>query len=419
MMLPIYNIAIAAFDLTLKVASLFHHKAHQLVEGRKKTWIQLEEFATNHYDNVTWFHAASLGEFEQGRPIIEEIRKNDSSAIILLTFFSPSGYEVRKNYQGADLVVYLPSDTKHNATRLLSLAKPKAAVFIKYEFWYHYLKTCHINGVVTLSASSLFRSEQPFFKPYGTLHRKMLGFFNHIFVQDSVSFELLKSLGLETISVSGDTRFDRVSDIALQMKNIPEVPEFKSNEQLMIFGSVWPSDMEVVLPFLQEYKDKLKFVIAPHNIGEKDVLQVMDQLGQGAIRFSETSEKRLADFRYLVVDNMGMLSSLYGYGEFAYIGGAFRKTLHNTLEAATHGVPVFFGDDPTNKKFREAGKLAELGAGFPIKDSLELSKKFEALFSDKNKRKHIGEIAANFVQSNTGATKTIAAYLNNTKRPKT
>lgn len=411
MMLLIYNTAIATFDVTIRLASLFHNKAQQLVEGRKNSWGKLEKFASNNYDKVIWFHAASLGEFEQGRPVMEELRKNDPSAKILLTFYSPSGYEVRKNYEGADLVVYLPSDTKRNAMRFVELAKPKAAIFIKYEFWYHYLKACHDNNVVTLSVSSLFRADQPFFKSYGTLHRQMLGCFDHIFVQDSASFDLLRKLGLTEVSVSGDTRFDRVTDIALQKKDIPEVLAFKSNERLMVLGSVWPSDMEVVLPFLYKYKDKLKFIIAPHNIGDKDVQQVMNQLEGGAIRFSEISSKNLEDFRYLVIDNMGMLSSLYGYGEFAYIGGAFRKTLHNTLEAATHGVPVFFGDDETNKKFREAGKLTEVGGGFPIKNSRELTEIFETLFSDEDKRKQAGDIASNFVKSNTGATNKIANYL--------
>ncbi|MEQ6120058.1 glycosyltransferase N-terminal domain-containing protein [Reichenbachiella sp. MALMAid0571] len=411
----LYNLGISTFSLLIKFASVFNPKAKKLSEGRKNVWIKLEQFSREKHNHVIWFHAASLGEFEQGRPIIEKLKHLDPSLKILLSFFSPSGYEVRKNYNGADLVVYLPADTSKNAKKFIELARPEVAVFIKYEFWYHFLKTCADNKVITLSVSSIFRKSQPFFKVYGGLHRNMLKCFDHFFVQDDYSQKLLEDSGFKNISLSGDTRFDRVLDIASQKREIKEIEMFKSGEKMMVLGSVWPSDMEVLLPFLQTYKNKLKFVIAPHNIGEKDVLEVVDQIGDGVVRFSKigNNSNSLKDARFLIIDNMGMLSSLYGYGEYAYIGGAFRKTLHNTLEAATHGVPVFFGHDETNVKFREAGELAQTGAGIAVQDTSEMINKFEALFANEKKRQHLGEVAQNYVKNNTGATDMIVEYLKN------
>ena len=411
MSLILYNLGISVFSLLIQIASVFNPKAKKLAIGRNNVWVELEQFSQENHNTVIWFHAASLGEFEQGRPIMEKLKLHDSSLKILLTFFSPSGYEVRKNYEGADLVFYLPADTAQNAKRFIKLVRPKVAVFIKYEFWYHFLTTCAENKVITLSVSSIFRKSQPFFKLYGGLHRKMLRCFDHFFVQDHNSQKLLEGLNFNNVSLSGDTRFDRVLDIVSQKKEIKEVEIFKSGEKMMVLGSVWPSDMEVLLPFLLAYKDKLKFVIAPHNIGEKDVLEVVDQLGEGIMRFSKIKNDSLKDARFLIIDNMGMLSSLYGYGEYAYIGGAFRKTLHNTLEAATHGVPVFFGDDETNKKFREAGELAQTGSGIAVKNTSELTEKFEELFANEEKRQHLGEVAQNYVKNNTGATDMIVEYL--------
>jgi len=407
----LYNLGISTFSLLIKFASLFNSKAKKLSEGRKNIWTELEQFSKEKHNAVIWFHAASLGEFEQGRPIIEKLKQHDSSLKIVLSFFSPSGYEVRKNYEDADLVAYLPADTAQNAKRFIELIQPKVAIIIKYEFWYHFLTTCAENKIITLSVSSIFRKSQPFFKVYGGLHRKMLRCFNHFFVQDHNSKKLLEGLNFNNISLSGDTRFDRVLDIVSQKKEIKEVELFKAGEKMMVLGSVWPSDMEVLLPFLQEYKYKLKFVIAPHNIGEKDVLEVVDQIGDDVVRFSKIKNNSLEDFRFLIVDNMGMLSSLYGYGEYAYIGGAFRQTLHNTLEAATHGVPVFFGNDKTNIKFREAGELAQTGAGIAVRDTSELINKFEELLANEEKRQHLGEIAQNYVKNNTGATDMIVEYL--------
>lgn len=411
MSLFLYNVGISVFSLLIKFASLFNSKAKKISAGRKNTWTELELFSKEKHHTVIWFHAASLGEFEQGRPIIEKLKQHESSLKIVLSFFSPSGYEVRKNYKGADLVIYLPADTAQNAKRFIELARPKVAVIIKYEFWYHFLTTCAKHQVITLSVSSIFRKDQPFFKVYGGLHRKLLQCFDHFFVQDHNSQELLEGLSFNNISLSGDTRFDRVLDIVSQKKEIKEVEIFKAAEKMMVLGSVWPSDMKVLLPFIQAYKDKMKFVIAPHNIGEKDILELVDQIGDDVVRFSKIKNNSLKDSRFLIVDNMGMLSSLYGYGEYAYIGGAFRKTLHNTLEAATHGVPVFFGNDKTNIKFREAGELAQTSAGIAVRDSSELIIKFEELFANEEKRQHLGEIAQNYVKNNTGATDMIVEYL--------
>jgi 3-deoxy-D-manno-octulosonic-acid transferase len=411
MAIALYNLGISAYSLIIQIAGLFNQKAKLLVEGRKETWAKLEKFSQENHENVFWFHAASLGEFEQGRPIIERLKKTSSSSTVLLSFFSPSGFEVRKNYVGADMVVYLPSDNARNAHRFLDLTRPKAALFIKYEFWYHYLRECSNQKVLTLSVSSIFRPEQPFFKFYGGLHRNMLKCFDHIFVQDEKSEALLKALKLPNLSVSGDTRFDRVIDISAGKKDIQEIDVFKQDEQLMVLGSVWPSDMEVLLPLLMEYKNELKFAIAPHNIGEKDVMEIMSQLGTDAIRYSKVNNQSLQDYRFLVIDNMGMLSALYGYGEFAYVGGAFRQTLHNTLEAAVHGIPVFFGFDDTNVKFREAIELEKTGGGISIEDTSELIEKFRSLFEDEEQRQKLGKIASEYVTNNTGATEMIVNYL--------
>lgn len=416
MALALYNLGISAYSIIIRIASLFNQKAKLLVEGRKKTWAKLEKFSQEKHKNVYWFHAASLGEFEQGRPIIERLKKTSPSSTVLLSFFSPSGFEVRKNYLGADIVVYLPSDNARNARRFLDLTRPKAALFIKYEFWYHYLKECSNRRVLTISVSSIFRSEQPFFKFYGGLHRNMLKCFDHIFVQDEKSETLLKTLKLPNLSVSGDTRFDRVIDISAGKKDIQEIDVFKQEEKLMVLGSVWPGDMEVLLPLLMEYKNELKFAIAPHNIGEKDVKEIMNQLGKAAIRYSKINHQPVRDYRFLIIDNMGMLSSLYGYGEFAYVGGAFRQTLHNTLEAAVHGVPVFFGYDKTNVKFREAIKLEETGGGISVKNSFELLERFRPLFENEKKRQKLGRIASKYVQSHTGATEMIVNYLEGKKK---
>lgn len=411
MAITLYKLGISAYSLLIQIASLFNQKAKLLVEGRKQTWAKLENFSQQNHKSVYWFHAASLGEFEQGRPIIERLKKINPNSTILLSFFSPSGFEVRKNYEGAELVVYLPSDNAQNARRFLDLTRPKAALFIKYEFWYHYLRECSNQKVLTLSVSSIFRSEQPFFKFYGGLHRNMLKCFDHIFVQDEKSEALLTALDLPNISISGDTRFDRVIDISAGKKDIQEINVFKQEEKLMVLGSVWPSDMEVLLPLLMKYKNKLKFAIAPHNIGEQDIMEIMSQLGAEAIRYSQINDQLLQDYRFLIIDNMGMLSSLYGYGEFAYVGGAFRQTLHNTLEAAVHGVPVIFGHDETNVKFREAIELEETGAGISIKDSSQLIEKFRSLFEDEEERQKLGEIASEYVTNNTGATEMIVNYL--------
>jgi 3-deoxy-D-manno-octulosonic-acid transferase len=411
MALFLYNLTISIYSLLIHLASLFNHKARLLIAGRKDTWVKLEKFAGEKHENVFWVHAASLGEFEQGRPIIERLKKNSPFTTILLSFFSPSGYEIRKEYVGADLVIYLPADNLRNARNFLRLAKPKVALFIKYEFWHYYLKECSDKKVLTISVSSIFRKGQPFFEYYGNLHRKMLRYFDHIFVQDEKSKILLNSIDFNNITISGDTRFDRVVDITLARKNFPLITEFKGSEKLLVLGSVWPSDMQVLLPFFKKFKNELKFIIAPHNIGNNDVQQIRDQLDNQAIRYSEINNNSLEGCRFLIMDNMGMLSSLYGYGEFAYVGGAFRKTLHNTLEAAVHGIPVFFGSNPANVKFREAMELQQSGAGISINDSIEFAENFSILFSDEDKRKILGKIASDYVSSNTGATEMIVNYI--------
>ena len=406
-----YNIGIFFFNLLLVVASLFNEKAKKIIAGRKETWRKINRFGKQNSKRVVWFHAASVGEFEQGRPVMEKLKTNFPDVAIVLTFFSSSGYELRKNYEGADLIVYLPSDSASNAKRFLESVQPSVAIIIKYEFWFHFINESKKLGVHLLSVSTILRASQPFFKFYGGLHRSMLRSFDHFFVQDENTHTLLHSIGVEQSTVSGDTRFDRVVEIAKVKKEIEAVKSFKGNEKLMVLGSVWPSDMEMLTPFISKYHKEIKFVIAPHNVEKKEVDDLVVKLGLEVMRYSERETKNPEDYLTLVIDNIGLLSSIYGYADYAYVGGAFRKTLHNTLEAAVFGIPVFFGDDPTNQKFREAIELEKAGAGFAIPNADELTSKFQEVCLDEVRYEKVGKLAADYVRNNTGATEKIVRYL--------
>ncbi|MFY0654975.1 MAG: 3-deoxy-D-manno-octulosonic acid transferase [Cyclobacteriaceae bacterium] len=411
MSLLLYNIGLSLFNQLFRLASIWNNKANLLLRGRESTWEKLERFHGEGHKFVIWFHAASLGEFEQGRPIIEGLKNAQPELVVLLTFFSPSGYEIRKEYKGADLVAYLPSDSHRNAARFIELANPSIAIFIKYEFWYHYLIACKKEKVPTLSVSTIFRSSQPFFKFYGGLHRKMLSCFNHIFVQDNQSGELLETVGVRNYSISGDTRFDRVADVVSTKLDLPLIEEFKNDSLVMVLGSVWPGDMEILTPFISKYSDRIKFIIAPHNVDEKDINELLNQLGANATKYSKAEDADLQSSPVLIIDSIGLLSSLYGYGELSYVGGAFRQTLHNTLEAAAHGIPVFFGRDESNSKFREAGELERLGAGIPVSSTDEIVEHIEPLLTKEELRSKLGNISSNYIQENRGATKMIIDYI--------
>lgn len=355
---------------------------------------------------MVWFHAASLGEFEQGRPVMEAFRKRYPAHKILLTFFSPSGYEVRKSYAGADFIVYLPIDTPTNARQLVSLVKPELAFFIKYEFWHYYLHELKTAGIPIISFSAIFRPNQIFFRPYGEFYRNMLRQFSAFLVQNQTSVDLLKSVGIQSVILAGDTRFDRVTEVAAARKAIDMAATFKNQEPLLVVGSAWPADMDVLIPFLNQWTKPLKVIIAPHEIREEEIKRWMSQLTKPSVRYSAlqngTATEPPGAYNQLMIDNIGMLSSLYQYGEFAYIGGAFGKGLHNSLEAATFGVPLFFG--PKYTRFQEAVDLVAEGAAFSITTSEGLKRAFDPLYTNSALLTETGRKSYEYVRRNIGAT---------------
>ena len=405
----LYRAGIQAYTLLLKSAAPFHDRARKMVTGREHLLPEIKAKLANNTHPLIWFHCASLGEFEQGRPVLEKITAQFPQYKIILTFFSPSGYEIRKNYPGATYIFYLPLDTPDNARQFLNLVNPALAVFVKYEFWYNYLHQLKQRQIPTISISAIFRPDQLFFKPYGSFYRNMLHCFTHLFTQNKVSADLLSSINLSQVTVAGDTRFDRVLQTAVAVRGIPIVEEFKQDMPLFIIGSSWPQDMEILLPFIQKWADRVKFIIAPHEIHEKDLLAIEAQLTVKTIRYSQATKQRVADFQVLLIDNIGMLGSLYAYGNYAYIGGAFGKGLHNTLEAAVFGLPLFFG--PNYQKFQEAIDLVGLQVAFPIQNTAELTSAFAYLYANDNLYQTTAAQAKKYVQTQAGATDIILKHL--------
>ena len=347
-----------------------------------------------------WFHAASLGEFEQGRPLMERIRRQYPEYKILLTFFSPSGYEVRKNYEGADVICYLPFDTPRNVKRFLNIANPCMAFFIKYEFWQNYLKALKRRHIPVYSVSSIFRREQIFFRWYGGRYYKVLTRFTHLFVQNEVSKELLGKLGIRNVTVVGDTRFDRVMEIMQQAKQLPLVEAFKQDYTVFVAGSSWPPDEDLFIEYFNAHPE-LKLIIAPHVIGESHLSEIIGKLKRPYLRYTQANEENVKQADCLIIDCYGLLSSIYRYGEIAYIGGGFGVGIHNVLEAAVYGVPVMFG--PNNKRFREAQQLLQSGGGFEIHDETDFNALTDKLLTDATFLKQAGDAAGHYVKGNAGA----------------
>ncbi|WP_316768668.1 3-deoxy-D-manno-octulosonic acid transferase [Pedobacter frigiditerrae] len=402
-MLWIYNIGIVMYGLIVKLASLFNEKAKLFVNGRKKIFENIAQ-KVNVKDRPIWFHFASLGEFEQGRPVLEKLKSENPSQKIVVTFFSPSGYEIRKNYALAD-VFYLPLDTSSNAKRFVELINPKSAIFTKYEFWFHYFKELHKNQIPLFLISGIFRSDQTFFKSYGGFYRNILKYVTHFFVQNEESVSLLKSIGINEVSLAGDTRFDRVYENAQQPKKLELIETFCGNSRVFIAGSTWPEDEKLLVLLTEKYPD-WKFIIAPHEIGENHIREI-EGLFPKATRFSVFSSKVSAtSSQILIIDNIGMLSSLYQYGKLAYIGGGFGVGIHNTLEAAAFGLPVIFG--PKYDKFQEAKDLIAIGAAKSISSADELI----AAFEDFKANERASADAKNYVKEKKGATEMIIETLN-------
>ncbi|RPD48599.1 3-deoxy-D-manno-octulosonic acid transferase [Hymenobacter sediminis] len=410
-MLFLYSIALPLYALLLRLVAPFVPKAAQWVEGRRGLLAHIQETLRNETAPLAWFHCASLGEFEQGRPLIEAYTARHPGHKIVLTFFSPSGYEVRKNWPGAAYVFYLPLDTAENARTFLDAVRPELAVFVKYEFWYHFLTELQRRRVPTICVSAIFRPEQSFFQPWGGFFRRILSRFTHIFTQNQTSADLLRQAGITRVSVAGDTRFDTVVRTAsAPPRALPLVDAFTDDWcPVFIVGSSWPEDMPALTPLLQQYADQLRFIVAPHEINEHNLRLVEEALPGRVVRYSRAEAATIADSRVLLMDNVGLLSQLYRFGHYAYIGGAFGKGLHNTLEAAAFGLPLFFG--PTYYKFQEAQDLVELGCAFPISSADELLTAFGPLFHREEARLTVQDLSLDYVHDHSGATGKIMSWL--------
>jgi 3-deoxy-D-manno-octulosonic-acid transferase len=406
-MLLLYNLFIRLYNLSIIMAAPFVPKARLWRQGRRDLFEKLEKLDRG--KKRLWIHCASLGEFEQGRPLIEALRKQYPGYQVILTFFSPSGYEIRKNYQAADHVFYLPIDTASNARRFTGLVDPAAAFFIKYEFWYHYLNVLKSRKIPVYLVSAIFRPGQAFFKPYGGFFRKMLACYQTLFVQDQRSRELLKDISFQNVIISGDTRFDRVSDIANSVAAIPFLSEFKSGKKLLIAGSTWPDDEKLLAGYITAMPRDMKLVIAPHEIQSHSLKSTFSLFSEGRKTnvefYSELTPEKAEITDILIIDSIGLLSSLYSYGDIAYIGGGFGRGIHNILEPAAFGLPVFFG--PAYKKFREACDLVERREAFPVTTSGELGLLLKELLADPRKLDDLKLKIKEYVESHRGATSRI------------
>ena len=401
----IYNLIIYLYLFGVVIYSRFNEKVRKMWHGEREAFRILKEKVDPEAQYV-WFHAASLGEFEQGRPLMEQLRKDHPEYKILLTFFSPSGYEVRKNYEGADIITYLPLDTITNARRFLRLVRPVKAFFIKYEFWYNYLHILKHRNVPVYSVSSIFRPDQVFFKWYGRQYGRVLNCFTHFFVQNEISKELLAKIGIDCVTIVGDTRFDRVLQIKEAAKQLPIVKAFKQDAKVFVAGSSWQPDEEIFIKYFNEHRD-WKLIIAPHVIGEDHLKQIEKLLeGRKVIRYSGLSgDSRnpgdLGEAEVLIIDCFGLLSSIYHYGDVAYVGGGFGVGIHNLLEAAVWDVPVFFG--PNNERFQEAQALKQSG-GFEITNYNDFERLMNRFIADEAYLKAQGQLAGQYVKGKAGAT---------------
>ncbi|MFO7614913.1 MAG: glycosyltransferase N-terminal domain-containing protein [Bacteroidales bacterium] len=443
----IYDLIIRLYGYAISLAALFNPKAKKWVQGRRhllsQNKYQHSTLNTQHSTlaSVAWFHCASLGEFEQGRPVIEAFRSTHPGWKIVLTFFSPSGYEIRKNYTGADYVLYLPLDTRRNARKFIETVNPSIAVFVKYEFWFRHLNELYKNNIPTYVISANFRKNQHFFRWYGGWTLKQLLKVTRFFVQHEESARLLKDHGIENVTVSGDTRFDRVAEIAANAKPFPLVEKFAAGKPVFLAGSTWPADEELILSLIEAHGDKMKFIIAPHEVDEARIyglvqsfkipnseFQITNKIQisnrklktrnqepgtrnqePGTFLFSELTQTNAASASILIVDSIGHLAHLYQYATIAYIGGGFGAGIHNILEAAAFGKPVIFG--PKYHKFREAIELTEAGGAFPIQNSQQLNNRTIDLLDDKNRYQASSLACQSYIQQKKGATGKILSHI--------
>jgi len=409
----VYDIAIYLYALIVRIISPFHRKARKMIKGHKQTYNILRKKVDPNARYI-WFHAASLGEFEQGRPLIEEIKRTHPEYKILLTFFSPSGYDVRKDYPLADIVCYMPFDKKRNVKKFLRLIQPEMAIFIKYEFWYNFINRLNKNNIPVYMVSAIFRPSQIFFKWYGKRMQKIFRFYKCICVQDENSKKLLQNIDIKHVEVCGDTRFDRVIEVREQAKKIPLAEAFaekarRENEKILVAGSSWPKDEDIIIPYFNITAD-LKLIIAPHEIDEAHLKYIESILGRPHIRYSKAIQENVGDYDCLIIDSFGLLSSIYNYGQIAYVGGGFGVGIHNVLEAAVYDMPVIFG--PNFKKSREASQLIEQGGGYSISKSESFNSLLVEFLQYDETLKSAGKHAGDYVRSNRGAVKKILRILN-------
>ena len=398
-MKTLYNIAMGCYHLGIAAVAPWNKKAQLWRDGRKNLFERLRA-AVDSSAPIVWVHVASLGEFEQGRPIIEKIKAERPEYKILLTFFSPSGYEIRKNYQGADYIFYLPLDTPSNAREFLDIVKPQMAVFVKYEYWLNLLAELKKRQIPTYIVSAIFRRDSIFFRSTGKMWREALKSFDMLFVQDENSKNLLAELGHQNVVVAGDTRFDRVAQIAAAAKKIEVIEQFKSDSRLFVAGSSWGADEDLIVRLANE-NPTIKFVVAPHEMEEARMAKIEQNATGGAVRYTKI-EGDITDKQILILDTMGMLSSVYGYADFSYIGGGFGVGIHNTLEAATFGLPIAFG--PNYQKFKEARDMIALGGATSVTTYEELEKWFTPLRDDADHLAAVSKISKDYTAQNQGAT---------------
>lgn len=403
----LYNTGIFFYGLVLRIAANWHPKAKQWVEGRKGLMVQYVKACDPNVKKI-WMHCPSLGEFEQGRPVIEALKKLYPNYPVVLTFFSPSGYENQKNYTGAEHVFYLPEDSAAHAHELVRVVNPALALFVKYDFWLHYLQTLQSSDCTTLLISGIFRPDQHFFGSFPQLGKRMLNSFDHLFVQNQESLDLLQQAGYSNATLSGDTRFDRVKMLAEQAEALPLIEQFAGNRFTVVCGSTWPADEKHLFPVINQHSD-VRWIIAPHEITEKHLADIESQLRVSSVRLSQTSEEEIKSFAVLIIDNIGLLSRIYRYGKLAYVGGGFGKSIHNILEAAAWGVPTLFG--PRHEKFDEAHALIHRGGAFVVNSTLDIDLFLKKMRSDHAEFNRAQAAARDYVMENAGATPIITRWI--------
>lgn len=402
-----YNLGIVIYTILIRLVSPFYPKARQWSEGRRG---MIERMSVDMADaeNVVWIHVSSLGDFEQGRPLVDYVKANYPDYKILLTFFSPAGYEVRKNYPNADYVYYIPADTRREVCRFLDVVRPKVVVFVKYEFWLNMLIELRNRNIRTFIVSSIFRKNSIFFNPFGGIWRKALHSFETLFVQDEASKRLLAEIGVTNVVVAGDTRFDRVIAIAESAERVDVVEQFKGGSRLFVAGSTWERDEEILLPLINGNPD-IKFVVAPHEMDEGRIERLLREVKGGAVRYTQLEQSNFADKQVLILDTIGLLSRVYGSADWAYVGGGFGAGIHNTLEAVVYGLPVAFG--PKYRKFKEACDLISLGVGKSVADSAELKMWFDTLRDDSDKLAKIADLAKEYTLKQRGVTERLVKMI--------